>query len=670
MARKKNVRLLAFKGVLCLLALPAVVSIFTSKASLQNTNSANTVRNVNRLPSRTPRRPSNRPANARAETANIEPAYLPDPTPTPAASTVRGRVFYAETGRPVKRSIVMLMSDDGSGPGNSSSGVTDGEGNFQIKNVRAGTYYAMVNAPGVVSPLAFADFSKKSEREFLKDAFENFARIIVDGLTDVSVEIPAYRGGAIGGRVIYDDGDPAIGVKVEILRKVGEKYMGVIPNFSAIVSMMGGGSLYQTDDRGVYRFPGLPPGDYIIKVTENTTHGETIAKNYYDPFESLFSASSFLTIFYPDALVTKDAQLINVQLGQEISEINLTIPSRGLYKLEGKIVNLKDKSPVKAKITIKRNVTDDVYTLFSQIRQRQPDSTLTDEYGNWKFKDLPKGTYRVIVEPVESDNEYRQYLGDYSNANVAVNAERNVPPKPKLAKKTQEIVIEDKDLTETVIEVGYGATISGTAAVENSQEMPSSMTIQVSGEKDENTASVGIMNYIGTNQKTPAKINHDFKLEAVPEGKNYFMVFTEGGDYFVKSVTVNGIDLLADPVTVKEGEVLRNVQIVLSADLGTLKGTVLNDEKVPVKRAGFLLVPTDAAKRKNPSFYRDATAGENGEFEVRGAPGEYAVIFTEESLLAKSREEMIKWFDNAVKGAQIVKIEAGKTETVTVRKKN
>ncbi|MEP6903782.1 MAG: carboxypeptidase-like regulatory domain-containing protein, partial [Actinomycetota bacterium] len=329
----------------------------------------------------------------------------------------------------------------------------------------------------------------------------------------------------------------------------------------------------------------------------------------------------------------------------------------------------KDKSPVKARISLKRNGNDETFSLFNELGRGQQNVALTDQSGNWKFKDLPKGTYKIIIEPVENESDYQRYTGDYGNSNRMTNVDRSIPPKPKLAKKTEEITINDKDITEMVIEVGYGATISGTATVENSQEMPKSMTIQASGEKDESAVSTIIGNYRNTDTETPSKTNHDFKLENVPEGKNYFNVFTGDTDYYIKSATLNGTDLLGNLFEVKEGEVLRNVQIILSKDVGTLKGTVLNDEKEPVKGLELSIIPTDAAKRKNASYLRSATSNENGEFEVKDAPGEYAIIFYPESLTGKNREEILKWLDDAIKEAQTVKIEAGKTETVTVKKK-
>jgi hypothetical protein len=130
----------------------------------------------------------------------------------------------------------MLMGEKGmDSPRNTPTALTDGDGNFQMKNVQAGTYFAMVNAPGVISPLAFADISNMrsgiSENEELSKASEGFEKIVVDGITDIDVQIPARRGGAIGGRVSYDNGDPAIGVKVEILRKVKDKFFLISARF-------------------------------------------------------------------------------------------------------------------------------------------------------------------------------------------------------------------------------------------------------------------------------------------------------------------------------------------------------------------------------------------------------------------------------------------------------
>src|ERR1044072_4432082 len=119
---------------------------------------------------------SNTTSNAVRTAGEIMAALPPEP---PANSTMRGRVYYEDTGRPVRRASIMFLRSDSGGPGE-ISGLTDGDGNFLIKNVSAGTYFPVINAPGVVSPIAYLDFSKMglggggNDREALEQALINF----------------------------------------------------------------------------------------------------------------------------------------------------------------------------------------------------------------------------------------------------------------------------------------------------------------------------------------------------------------------------------------------------------------------------------------------------------------------------------------------------------------
>ncbi len=588
------------------------------------------------------------------------------PTPEPPKLTVRGRVFYEDTGRAVKRTSIMLVGKAG---GREVSGLTDNNGNFQIKDVTAGTYYAFVNAPGVISPLAFADFSK--QKEGLDEALDEFPPIIVNGIGDLDVQIPARRGGAVSGRIMYADGDPAIGVKVEILRKVKNKYIAVVPNFSSIFSMMmgGGGGGFQTDDRGVYRFAGLPNGEYIVKVTENASHSDNKSRGYGGFEEAMMGSSSLLTMFYPDVFTTEKAQIVNIAAGQEQSEINIYIPERDLFTVEGKIVNAKDKTKIKnATISLKK-VGENTVSLFGDFGRRQQSGS-SDEQGNFSFKEMPKGTYTLVVEPA-----YDYETADYaSNSNSSRTTPK--PPKPKLAKKSQEITIDDKNLSEIVIELGYGATVSGTVKTENNQPMPTTVMITAGQDDSDITSSTTVYNAPSTGDSTyssnamvrtaPPKPDNDFSIEGIATGKTYLWASVSEDDFYVKSAMLNGVDLQSNPVDLKEGETLRNVQFIIVKGAGTLKGTVFDDDKQPVKKAQFTLIPVEVSKRKNPNFRRIVTTKENGEFEVKAAPNEYAVVFYTKDFDTAKGAELDRLVDEAVKNASKVTIKANETEKISL----
>lgn len=570
----------------------------------------------------------------------------------------------------------MLVPEDLSAGPMQNVGITDGNGYFVVKKVRAGVYYAVVNAPGVVSPLAFLDFSmlqspgdREAEREAFAEAFKHFEKIIVNGITDLDVQIAARRGAAIGGRVIYDDGDAAVGVKVEILRKADNKLLGVIPNFSAFSPMFFGndfGSL-QTDDRGVYRLSGLPPGEYVVRVTENTTHTETSRTSDFEG--GLFGNNSFLTLFYPDVFEQENAEVITVDYGQEVTDVNLVIPERRLFKIGGKIVSRKDKTPVKARIVIQRTEAEKIYTVASTTRFGQRISVDSDEEGNWLFKEIPKGKYKLIVEPLnippQTENDYNYP----SNANVEV-TRKVIPGLPKLAKKVQEIGIEDQDLTDLMFELNTGATLSGTIAVENfPNQMPQYIKISLVNADHGLTEITGISNYPYEETPSPSKLNREFKLERISEGKATLQVTVSEDDYYVKSAMLGNQDLLTSELEIKAGENLQNIKIVLSKAVGKLKVKVIGEDRLPSKKAEVWLVPTDA-RRRNPMFRLLRKTDEKGEFEVKLAPGEYAFFFSSPDMPDPKDEKFPKWLDEAISKAEKVKIEAGKTEVLNITRKN
>lgn len=612
-------------------------------------------------------------------------------TPVSAKTTLRGRVFYEDTGRSVRRTSVMLMPVEGGG--RELSGITDNDGNLEIKNVPTGRYYAFINAPGVVSPMAYADF-RKAGREFVEEPTNGFQVIDVNGISDINVQIGARRGGAIGGRITYANGDPAIGVKVEILRKVEDEYLPVLPNLSALVGMYSGGGSFQTDDRGVYRMSGLPEGEYIVKVSESASHGKPDTRNggYGGGFETmLFGGSSMLNVFFDNAFDQEKAQKINLQLGQDLGEINIIIPDRELHSIEGKLVAAKDKLPIRnAKLTIKR--ADDETTEERGIFPKIPQVTYTDGKGMWRFNELPKGTYKIVAEPTSSDFDAKdQAYGDepidpseiynaaangpYNGSNTSYST--NVygggdripvkPPEPDFSKTVKEFAVEEKDLTEQVIELSFGATLTGTVTVEKLKDFGGGMSIIATSDKDAIKATASVWFYqFNEGPGKPAK-PQDFRLEGIAPGKNTISITPSGQsyDYYVKSAASNQIDLLKGPVDLKDREVFANIKIVLASDVGVLKGMVIDSGRQPVAGLTLTFVPTDPTKFATSTYFRTARTNTDGEFEVKLPPFEYAVVFIPERT--KGQNDIAKWLTTAVKQAQTFKIEPGATSKATIK---
>ena len=625
---------------------------------------------------------------------DVEPSTIAAPVVEQANTKLKARVYYEDTGRPVRRISVMLFSIGG---GREMSGTTDGNGMLEIKNMRAGKYYAVVNAPGVASPLAYLDNKRRDPVEAAQ-RLAAFPPIIVDGVSDLNIEIPARRGGAISGRITYSNGDPAIGVKVEVLRKMeNDDFSQPFSNMSSLAAMMMGGvGSFQTDDRGVYRFAGLPAGEYVVKVTENVVHAKSDKRGPdYEAFTSLLMGgnTSMVSVFFDNVFEKEKAKRLELNLGQELYEINLVIPDRELYSLEGKVVAAKDKLPVRgAKVSIKRAADPDAAPEADEYNAylRSMQGVTTDDEGRWSFVELPKGKYVVSVESMDAvldvkDRAYGQSpkqdaiaMAMANAANAMANAasyasnvigsRKIVEAPPKFAPAKKEMAVEEANVAEQTIELTFGATISGNISVETSgsaKDSPDSVTITASND-DRSTASTRIGYYERYDGQPEVPSKKDFRLTGVSAGDNYFNISISDTDYYVKSAASNQIDLLKGNIKVKESEVYANVKIVISNETGTLKGTVVDGEKRPVFGFEVTFIPTDATKLRSATYYRYARTNEKGEFEIKLPPFEYAMFKIPSGIDTRKVDEYYARLAEIVRAAQTVKIEVGKTNSVSL----
>lgn len=449
--------------------------------------------------------------SAHGQDTNASPNPSPTPEEPPAKSTVRGKVVYEDTGRPVRRARIYLFGTDGKS-GSGVNALTDNNGEFEIKNVRQGKYFAMVNSPGVLTPFGFADgfeeIEKYPEKEFfdrVKEAFEEFS---VDGTSDKKIEVKAKRGGAINGKVTYSNGDPAVSVRVSVLRKKGEKLLPVMTGLNA--SIFSGTA---TDDRGIYRIAGLPSGEYLISVSEPSSHnGKNSSSGDDGLLDSLgfAAAGSFLITYYPDANAPENAASVKVSLGQEQDDINIIIADRELHKISGKVIARSDKSPVKGATVILKKKGNKIKSIFTE---KEVNNIRTDEQGNWSFQELPDGVYTITVESLsESEPEYDD-KGEYKGTKF----------KRQLAGKKQEVNLLDSDKSDVVFELSDGGSISGTVTLASGKPVSSvyvraeSVAADKSDEDSDNP-------YRRDGQSGYVESDGKFTISSLPAGAVYLSV--------------------------------------------------------------------------------------------------------------------------------------------------
>lgn len=564
-------------------------------------------------------------------------------------SIVRGRAFYEDTGKPVRRgwigfikirelvekaddkdTVKRVMGIGGSSFSAESYVLTNDEGEFTIVGVKAGIYQPTVKVRGVLNP-GYGDVKNP--------LFQQFA---VDGVSEIQAIVGVKRGGAISGRILYPDGEPVIGAKVKIFRR-DENFVGRFPYGYDSDDLTAG----ITDDRGVYRLSSLPAGAYVVQVTEPSLHaGSDDPVSSYDLTQ--YGSSSELKTFYPEASEMKNAKPVEIALGQEQTEINVTIPDRRLFGISGTVVAKNNKIPLKnIQVSFLKIETDGAFTYSYDPSRRMN----TNEKGTWSFKDLPKGKYRVTVSQAESYTD----------------GEKNIK-QPKYAPLTKEIELTDRDAREIVFELPLEAKISGTVSVEGGKTFPSFVHFWAYDEKTKVSASSSLNNYM-MDESEPVKTKKEFTIDDLSEGSFYLRIVPDD-EFSVKSVKLGNRDLLISPIDLKDGESLEGVQVVLSTDVGTVKGKIDNFKST--EPAYVVLIPV--GKTGNEAFRsaRQGIANRSGEFQIKIAPGEYYVIAaTAREGPDLEKETLDDWFKKMIRDAKKVTVKVKETTeiSVTIREK-
>ncbi len=557
-------------------------------------------------------------------------------------ATVRGRLVYEDTGRPIRYVLISLkkISEENTNYDFSSEFVkTDEKGEFVIRNVEVGSYLPIIKLNGILNPTIIINPYRLDKKTSELDAL--FEKIEITGLGEFNVFIRAKRGGSITGRITFPDGEVAVGLKVEALRKEGNDFVSTgnyDSNFNA--------GAVETDDRGFYRFSGLPEGKYVVRVTEPASHREN--QTYLN--EAMReNSSTLLKTYFPEGEKLDKAKEIDLIFGQEQIEINIQLPERKLFRVSGKIIAKSTKQPLKD-FSISFFIMDQPDTLGLLATIGDSGYLKSDNLGNWTIRSLPKGKYLVTI------TQGSVYRDPKSTEKVISYADTN-----------KEIEITDTDILDKVFEIPLESNIAGTYTTEDGKSVPSDFRF---GVMSKDGKAFGLSDY-ATETKVDSNKPKDFFINKLIAGQ--YKIFSESQDYFITSIKIDGQNTLNSFFNLEEEQELKNVQIVLSNKMGVLNGKV--DGYSPTTNGNannlaldFVMVTKSDFNFEDLDFnsqrigYIDA----DGSFEVKAPSGEYSVIVCLAKHSPKSTEETKQWLKKLLKDSPKVKIKVGEIANINL----
>src|SRR6185436_1462488 len=321
------------------------------------------------------------------------------PTAQPTnTGVISGRVTLKTKSAP---QVAMVLYGDGDSATRLPSGkletTTDANGLYRLTGLPAGSYWVKPMTP------AFVEVSRKVT--------------IGDGETAAGIDFELVKGGVITGRITDADGHPVIEERVDLF--------DAEPASNQTAERVGNVRLQhgQTDDRGIYRIPGVAPGRY--KVAVGNDGGNVLWRSV---------ARRYRRVFFSGVTDPGVATVIEVSEGSETSHVDITLdhPIR-TFAASGVVLDEQTNQPM----------PNMQCWISEQRKEFVPLEVITNSLGRFQIDRLLPGDYQVRAEPEKRENV------------------RSSPVS---------FQIVDRDIEGLVVRTAKGAGIAGVVVLENNKD--------------------------------------------------------------------------------------------------------------------------------------------------------------------------------------------------------
>ena len=481
---------------------------------------------------------------------------------TPAAAgAISGIVVDGAANAPVRRAIVTLSTVE-TVPQDAVAW-TDANGRFIFGYLPAGRYQLRAAKDGYQGA-AFGAETPRRPAAIIQLATGQFRSDIVFRLQLMN---------SISGVVLDEDGDPLAGVQVMAMR----------PGFQRQKRKLLPGMGTMTDSAGHYRLSGLTPGKYAVVASDPNRPAAKMRPEAV-PGEPQ-PQYSYGVQYYPGSDRAESAAFVNLQPGQEISQIDFRLTTRPAATLRGKIIMPPGAASV-SEVSVNIMSVDFGNRMNIGLGAAPPDFT----FGGPQFA---PGSYMLVAQ-------------------ATVDGKR--------CRGIQSVDLGSQGLRDITITIEPAIDLEGHVSVEG---------------PDSEKHSVSFVNLVpgdGIPWNAPpprATVNKDgsFKISSVPPGVWDIGVGPIPPGGYIKSMRLGDQDVLTEEMAIHTSTT-EPLKIVLATRAATIEGDVLQADQPA--RAVVLLAP-DGKFRNVTSFYRFVTADDKGHFEIKNAvPGQYRLYAFEE----------------------------------------
>jgi len=474
-------------------------------------------------------------------------------------SSISGKITVKDQGVPGVTVRLDLIEPNSGGHTTRHRGVTDDEGNYRITNVPPGNYTVVISAP------VFAPADESGPQKTV---------LVSKGETVENIDFALVRGGVITGRVTDSDGRPLIEEEVHVYPKNTEERQFYY-----------GRERGRTDDRGIYRIFGLPPGSYRVAAGQAEDSG----------FGGM--RAGYKRTFHPDAAEASKATVIEVKEGSEATNVDITVGrSIPKYSASGRIIDGETGRPLPG---VGYGVE---MFLGSDGSSSMTNGATSNSEGEFKWGNLSPGKYAIFFD---------------------------APPNSQWRADPIRFEVIDQDVTGLIVKTSKGATASGVIVLEGTNDkavyanlIKASLYAQVMTESSTGSSS----------PSTTINADGSFRFNALQAGRVHFGFFSR--DRFTRErfrvvrIERDGV-FYPGGVEIKDSEQVTGLHLIVNYGSGTIRGVVKLAKGTPAPDGHFSVSLTRVDENDAsfiPNYTEPPQVDTRGQFVAEGLlPGTYEI---------------------------------------------
>jgi hypothetical protein len=621
--------------------------------------------------------------------ASAQPAQ----PPPPPSGLIVGRVVDATTGRPVAGAIVALEGvRSQAGP---PRAMTNASGHFVFRRLAKGSYSLTTTKSGYVD----GGYGRRTPSGTLASlALDDGQRV-----SDVTIRI--WRVASIEGTVTDEAGEPLASVQIRAYQR---RYVSGTRRLVQIGSA-------STDDRGVYRFGNLAPGEYLVafvsrevsmpvslaEMTRNPNPGDPkTTQMLRDRFAfgvlsslpgspNAIDVDGFLrqldpsvpvppvsaegplliypTQFFPGVPSAARAAVLDLSAGQQRDNVDFALRPVRSVRVSGTVVGL-DGPAVGMALRL-------MPTAEGAITDAEASGALSSPDGAFVFFGVLPGEYTIktfrVPQPTRpATNVTQMQVGSsmIMSTSSAAGSPAPVPDDPTVFADVA-VGVGNQDLSGVVVPLQRGGRITGRVEFDGVKDRPDGQAlarISVMMERADGVAPGGPFQAI-----PPGRVDETgaFKTYGVPAGAYLVRVPAAPPGWSLKAVLSEGRDVSESPLTLRTADVA-NVTIVFTDHPTKLTGIARTSDGVPDSEALVVVFPVETATwsnvAPNPRRMRSARVSKTGSYAFEALPaGDYFVTSIHEESYGQWQTPEV--LEELSRTAVQVKLGDGETKTQDVK---